>query len=64
MPSESIIVNPPSPLEILKAVRGIVWIFSGIAQCISQQFQLGGGDPSYYKHGPQLRYFHRKIEEK
>ena len=27
----SIIVNPPSPSEILKAVRGMVWIFSGIA---------------------------------
>ena len=23
---------PPSPSEILKAIRGIVWIFSGIAQ--------------------------------
>ena len=23
---------PPSPSEILKAVRGMVWIFSGIAQ--------------------------------
>ena len=32
-PQNSIIVNPPSPLEILKAIRGIVWIFSGIAQC-------------------------------
>ena len=31
-PQNSIIVNPPSPSEILKAVRGIVWIFSGIAQ--------------------------------
>ena len=30
-PQNSIIVNPPSPSEILKAVRGIVWIFSGIA---------------------------------
>ena len=28
----SIIVNPPSPSEILKAVRGMVWIFSGITQ--------------------------------
>ena len=28
----NIIVNPPSPSEILKAVRGMVWIFSGIAQ--------------------------------
>ena len=32
-PQNSIIVNPPSPSEILKAVRGMVWIFSGIAQC-------------------------------
>ena len=24
-------MNPPSPSEILKAVRGMVWIFSGIA---------------------------------
>ena len=31
-PQNSIIVNPPSPSEILKAIRGIVWIFSGIAQ--------------------------------
>ena len=31
-PQNSIIVNPPSPSEILKAVRGMVWIFSGIAQ--------------------------------
>ena len=31
-PQNSIIVNPPtSPSEILKAVRGIVWIFTGIA---------------------------------
>ena len=30
-PQNSIIVNPPSPSEIQKAVRGIVWIFSGIA---------------------------------
>ena len=29
-PQNSIIVNPPSPSEILKAVRGMVWIFSGI----------------------------------
>ena len=28
----SIIVNLPAPAEILKAVRGMVWIFSGIAQ--------------------------------
>ena len=34
-PQNSIIVNPPSPSEILKAVRGMVWIFSGIAQYIS-----------------------------
>ena len=33
-PQNSIIVNPPSPSEILKAVRGMVWIFSGIAQCM------------------------------
>ena len=33
-PQNSIIVNPPSPSEILKAVRGIVWIFSGIAHLI------------------------------
>ena len=32
-PQNSIIVNPPSPSEILKAVRGMVWIFSGIAHC-------------------------------
>ena len=32
-PQNSIIVNPPSLSKILKAVRGIVWIFSGIAQC-------------------------------
>ena len=32
-PQNSIIVNPPSRSEILKlAVRGMVWIFSGIAQ--------------------------------
>ena len=31
-PQNSIIVNPPSPSEILKAIRGMVWIFSGIAQ--------------------------------
>ena len=30
-PQNSIIVNPPSPSEILKAVCGMVWIFSGIA---------------------------------
>ena len=30
-PQNSIIVNPPSPSEILKAVPGIVWIFTGIA---------------------------------
>ena len=30
-PQNSIIVNPASPSEILKAVRGILWIFSGIA---------------------------------
>ena len=35
-PQNSIIVNPPSPSEILKAVRGIVWIFSGIAQCLGK----------------------------
>ena len=32
-PQNSIIVNPPSPSEILKAVRGMVWIFSGIDHC-------------------------------
>ena len=32
-PQNSIIVNPPSPSEILKAVRGMVWIFSGMAHC-------------------------------
>ena len=32
----SIIVNPPSPSEILKAVRGMVWIFSGIAQSLGK----------------------------
>ena len=38
-PQNSIIVNPPSPSEILKAVRGMVWIFSGIAQyCIETLF--------------------------
>ena len=31
-PQNSIIVNPPSPSEILKAIHGMVWIFSGIAQ--------------------------------
>ena len=36
-PQNSIIVNPPSPSEILKAVRGIVWIFSGIAHSVSFQ---------------------------
>ena len=30
-PQNSIIVNYPSPSEIVKAVRGMVWIFSGIA---------------------------------
>ena len=41
-PQNSIIVNPPSPSEILKAVRGIVWIFSGIAQytCKPLRFYL------------------------
>ena len=38
-PQNSIIVNPPSPSEILKAVRGLVWIFSEIAHC---QFGLIG----------------------
>ena len=32
MPSESHNREYPSPSEILKAVRGMVWIFSGIAQ--------------------------------
>ena len=32
-PQNSIIMNPPSPSEILKAVCGMIWIFSGIAQC-------------------------------
>ena len=31
-PQNSVIVNPPSPSEILKAVCGMVWIFSGITQ--------------------------------
>ena len=31
-PQNSIILNPPSPSEILQAIRGMVWIFSGIAQ--------------------------------
>ena len=31
MPSEFHNREPPSPSEILKAVRGMVWIFSGIA---------------------------------
>ena len=35
-PQNSIIMNPPSPSEILKAVCGIVWIFSGIAQSAEQ----------------------------
>ena len=35
-PQNSIIVNPPSPSEILKAVRGMVWIFCGIAQLVSK----------------------------
>ena len=34
-PQNSIIVNPPSPSEILKAVRGMVWIFSGIAHYVT-----------------------------
>ena len=38
-PQNSIIVNPPSPSEILKAVRGMVWIFSGIAQSPSLIFK-------------------------
>ena len=38
-PQNSIIVNPPSPSEILKAVRGIVWIFSGIAHCDQSRIQ-------------------------
>ena len=33
-PQNSIIMNPPSPSEILKAVRGMVWIFSGITQSL------------------------------
>ena len=33
-PQNSIIVNPPSPSEILKAVRGIVWIVSGIPHLV------------------------------
>ena len=37
-PQNSIIVNPPSPSEILKAVRGMVWIFSGIAQSESAYY--------------------------
>ena len=41
-PQNSIIVNPPSPSEILKAVRGIVWIFSGIAHSNSHQILLYG----------------------
>ena len=36
MPSEFHNHEPLSPSEILKAVRGIVWIFSGIAQFISK----------------------------
>ena len=39
-PQNSIIVNPPSPSEILKAVRGMVWIFSGIAQSIHQKILI------------------------
>ena len=39
-PQNSIIVNPPSPSEILKAVRGMVWIFSGIAQyCVKATYR-------------------------
>ena len=33
-PQNSTIVNPPSHSEILKAVRGMVWIFSGIAHFV------------------------------
>ena len=33
MPSEFHNRESPSPSEILKAVRGMVWIFSGIAHC-------------------------------
>jgi len=33
-------VNPLSPSEILKAVRCMVWIFSGIAQWQQNVFDL------------------------
>ena len=39
-PQNSIIVNPLSPSEILKAVRGMVWIFSGISQCLKRHKNL------------------------
>ena len=35
-PQNFIIVNPPCPSEILTAVRGTVWIFSGIAHCYNR----------------------------
>ena len=68
-PQNFIIVNPPSPSEILKAVRGMVWIFSGIAQScyhgkvISRFSQLFVGDKdnifhfylrTVYSHNVQL----------
>ena len=39
-PQNFIIVNPPSPSEILKAIGGIVWIFSGIAHFTILQHKL------------------------
>ena len=51
-PQNSIIVNPPSPSEILKAVRGMVWIFSGIAHSQSAffLFSLVNTPPELYKY--------------
>ena len=39
-PQISIIVNPPSPSEILKAVHRMVWIFSGIAHLLYVTFNV------------------------
>ena len=46
-PQNSIIVNPPSPSEILKAVHGMVWIFSGITQSWLSLFILSGLDDNF-----------------
>ena len=51
-PQNSIIVNPPSPSEILEAIRGMVWIFSGIAH--SKIFQSDQMQRSYHEKFPHL----------